>query len=261
MSCDSVSPHPCKNIEPTTAVRDQEAEASRDIDTNSIIENVISNRTEKRENQWNIPELGEEFFCRVCDPVDEDLDEEAEEEAEAQRPLRDPGMPSRKEYIEHCLTHIPPRPWCPHCVKGKGKDTPSLKLVGQFAESLVPRIRLDYGFLTETADGEVEAHRAEDADEVIEKLEENSQTFLVMQESECKSVWSYAVEHKGASEEWAVHQICEDLETIGLKNDRIIVKDDQKPAIQDFARSIAKNRGGAFVRQFQDWRLGQQRHG
>ena len=52
----------------------------------------------------------EELFCRVCDPVDEDIEGEAEEEAEAQRPLRDPGMPTRREVLEHNLTHMPPRP-------------------------------------------------------------------------------------------------------------------------------------------------------
>ena len=176
---------------------------------------VNTSRVEAHETQEEFPEVEGELLCRVCDPIDEDLDEEAEDEAEAQRPFRDPGMPSKKEFLEHCLTHIPPRPWCPHCVKGKGKDIPSLRLTGQFAESLVPRIRLDYGFLTENADGEVEAHQAEDADEVIGAISENKQTILVMQESECRSVWSYAVEHKGASELWAVHQICEDLETIG----------------------------------------------
>ena len=68
----------------------------------------------------------EELFCRVCDPVDEDIGDEAEEESEVQRPLRDPGTPTRREVLEHNLTHLPPRPCCPHCVKGKGKDTPSL---------------------------------------------------------------------------------------------------------------------------------------
>ena len=190
MSCDSVSPHPCKNIEPTTAVRDQEVEVSKGRKMNPIVENVVEGEVETHEIQEEFPEVEEEFLCRVCDPIDEDVDEEAEDEAEVQRPLRDPGMPSKKEFIEHCLTHIPPRPWCPHCVKGKGKDTPSLRLTGQFAESLVPRIRLDYGFLTENADGEIESHRAEDADEVIGILAENKVTFLEMQESECKSVWS-----------------------------------------------------------------------
>ena len=72
----------------------------------------------------------EELFCRVCDPVDEDIEDGAEEEAEVQGPLRDPGMPTRREILEHNLTHMPPRPWRPHCDKGKAKDTPSLRLSG-----------------------------------------------------------------------------------------------------------------------------------
>ena len=95
----------------------------------------------------------EEEVGGECDH--DDIDGEAEEEAEAQRPLRDPGTPTQQEYAEHCLTHIPPRPWCPHCLRGKGKDTPSLRLKGNFAENLVPRVRLDYAFLTENAEDEV----------------------------------------------------------------------------------------------------------
>ena len=71
-----------------------------------------------------------------CHPVDESQDDEdAEEEAEAQRPLRDPGMPTKAEIAEHGITHMPPRPWCPHCVRGKGRDSPSLTVAGRFAEN------------------------------------------------------------------------------------------------------------------------------
>ena len=161
----------------------------------------------------------EELFCRVCDPVDEDIEEGAEEEAEVQRPLRDPGMPTRREVLEHNLTHMPPRPWCPHCVKGKGKDTPSLTLKGTFAESLVPRVRLDYCFLTENELGRDETTEGDGVVDNPDRIEEESQTVLVMQESETRSIWSYAVERKGASEEWVIHQICEDIETVGLKED------------------------------------------
>ena len=143
----------------------------------------------------------DQFICRVCDPVHEDLDDdEAEEEAEVQRPLRDPGAPTKQEIAEHNLTHIPPRPWCPHCLRGKGKDSPSLKLSGPWAESLVPRVRLDYCFLTETADGEIRASNDIEDDDTHESEAENKQTMLVLQESECHSVWSYAVDKKGATE-------------------------------------------------------------
>ena len=88
-----------------------------------------------------------------------------------------------------------------------------------------------------------------EADEVVDnsdRVEGESQTVLAMQESECRSVWSYTVDRKGASEELAIYQICENLETVGLNDDRIIVKDDQEPAIIDIATQIALNRGGRF---------------
>ena len=52
-------------------------------------------------------------------------------------------------------------------------------------------------------------------------------------------MWCYAVDKKGASEEWVVKQICEDLETIGMREDRIVIKDDQEPSIVDVAKNIA----------------------
>ena len=81
-------------------------------------------------------------------------------------------------------------------------------------------------------------------------------TVLVMQESECRSVWAYAVDQKGSSEEWAIHQICEDLETVGLKDDRTIAKEDQEPSIVDIARDIARHRGGRFGAAIDNFRVG-----
>jgi hypothetical protein len=228
-------------------VRSPEAVARKGDGISVSPENVENIESRKHESQEEIlrARAQEEPHCRVCDPVDEDIDDEVEQEAEVQRPFRDPGAPSKNEILEHNLTHIPPRPWCPHCVRGKSKDSPSLRLTGQFAENLVPRIRLDYCFLTESDDGEVQ-----------EEQIDNKQTVLVMQESECRSVWAYAVDRKGASEEWAIHQICEDLETIGLKDDRIIAKEDQEPSIVDVAREIARHRGGRFGTAIDNSRVG-----
>ena len=84
--------------------------------------------------------------------ADDSVEHDVEEEAERPRGLRDPGMPSVTEIAEHDLTHIPARPWCKHCINGKGKDKHSLKLVGAYANNLVPQVRLDYCFLTENAE-------------------------------------------------------------------------------------------------------------
>ena len=112
-------------------MEDHEAESDESAG-HAISENVIEGVVKDQDGEQEV------LLCRVCDPVDEDIEDGAGEETEVQRPLRDPGMPTRREVIEPNLTHMPPRPWCPLRVKGKGKDTPSLTLKGLFAESLCP---------------------------------------------------------------------------------------------------------------------------
>ena len=70
-----------------------------------------------------------------CHPVEsgevadhDAVDDEAEEEHVAPGALRDPGQPSPAERAEHDLTHIPYRPWCKHCVRGRAKGRQSRKL-------------------------------------------------------------------------------------------------------------------------------------
>ena len=127
---------------------------------------------------------------------------EVEEEHERQRPIRDPGQPTPAEVAEHDLTHIPFRPWCPACVKGKAKDKMSRRIQGDVAENLVPRVRLDYCFLTENLETVEGEHGEEDTTKAA-----STGTVLVMQESECRSIWAYAVEHKGGSENWVADQM------------------------------------------------------
>ena len=164
--------------------------------------------------------------CEMC-PIDDEGDE-AEEEADPPRAVRDPGQPTQAMIDEHNLSHIPFRPWCAACVRGKAKNKPSLTVKGDFAESVLPRVRLDYGLLTErdgeddNVEGQEEKKASEDPDTVFEDPEtvadnaedgdDTRMTILVMQESLCRSVWPYAVTQKGAADEWAVHQLCYDLE-------------------------------------------------
>ena len=172
MSCQTVSPsersyNATLNLdgdhEKEENARGRNEAAAEDDD----IKYIEKGATQQRDRERPKEDDGS-LVCRVCDPIDEELDEEVEEEAERQRPFRDPGMPSRQEILEHNLTHIPPRPWCPHCVRGKGKDSPSLRLRGEFAESLVPRIRLDYCFLNENY-GDEDNGEVDDAEKVSDK--------------------------------------------------------------------------------------------
>ena len=120
----------------------------------------------------------------------------------------------------------------------------------------MPRIRLDYCFLTETESGRDETREGDEDQEEQIGTDGDTQTVLVMQESECRSVWSYVVDKKGSSDKWVIHQICEDLETVGLREDRIIIEDDQEPAIIDVSKETATNRGGRFGTALDNSRVG-----
>ena len=66
------------------------------------------------------------------------IDKEGEEKEEEARNIKGKKLirqPNQEEYDEHMRTHIPFRKWCPHCVKGKGKDYQSLRLEGGFCET------------------------------------------------------------------------------------------------------------------------------
>ena len=153
----------------------------------------------------------------------------------APRGMRAPTMPSVAARESHELTHCPARSWCEHCVRGQYKDTPHRSVQGVYADSTVVRVALDYCYLTE------KVHHKETSNESKE-VAKTSLTVLVMIETMCRSVWAYACSAKGGSEEWLVNQIVEDMDTIGLAEERIIVKTDQEPSMTDMQKSIAKER-------------------
>ena len=45
------------------------------------------------------------------------------------RNIGDSGLPSMREVEEHYWTNVPYRNWCPHCVRGRGKDLDHRKAV------------------------------------------------------------------------------------------------------------------------------------
>ena len=191
------------------------------------------NETERREDdklEW------EDLICAPCEDPDS-IDADVDLEAEDQRAATDPRQPTQAQREEHNLTHLPFRSWCRACLLGRARDAPSRKVKSQFAEPILPRVRMDYCFLTEDVNRESGEHGEEEAEKARTSI-----TVAVMQESLSKSVWAYAVESKGSMEEWMVQQACEDLETVGLKNERFVLKSDQEPAMVDVLKEIQKSR-------------------
>ena len=187
----------------------------------------------------------------VCDPVeaqdgqeregengdDEDV-EGAEDsgEAQASRKAKQPRMPSAEDRRIHDLTHVPYRCWCEHCVRGQGSEYKHSTVIGPNAGDEVTRVIMDYCFLTEGV-------KKKSDDHTEEETSTTSLTALVMKETLCGSVWAYALKSKSVGEDpWIADQIMDDLLTIGVGKERIIVKSDQEASIVELQGEIAKRR-------------------
>ena len=192
---------------------------------------------DEEEPDAGIESPGLQEFQRHREFADATEFHEGTEEAMTPRAARSPAKPGAKEVEDHDLSHCPPRSWCVHCVKGQAKDFRHETVRGDYAESLVARVCMDYCFLTEGV------KKTEDSNAKVE-MAKTSLTVLVMTETECKSIWAYAVEVKGVSDPWIVEQIVEDLETIGLTEERLVLKTDQESSITDLQKEIALARKG-----------------
>ena len=179
-----------------------------------------------------------------------DVDQQGDEEdGEPLRCPPCPGAPTAAERSAHEIAHWPYRQWCEWCVRGRAVGPNSKKIPAANRETLIPKAHLDYAFLQ---------------DEVIEDNGEfgesasvsTSMTMLVMVETMCDSVWTYATNAKGyASDPWLPKKLQSDLTTVGMGLVRIVVKTDTEPAILDLRREMAKGRGDAPT-GFEDSRVG-----
>ena len=68
-----------------------------------------------------------------------------------------PHQPTTAEREEHEITHTPYRSWCRYCVQGRGRRSPHRSQDPLTRSNGVPKISLDYFFLSE-ADQEASAN-------------------------------------------------------------------------------------------------------
>ena len=161
-----------------------------------------------------------------------------DDEGHVPRVFTSPGQPSAIERAKHKATHIPFRSWCSHCVRGRGRDRQhrlcsGYDQNGHWATPEPPRVGMDYGFFSTNDLGE-----DCEADKGTIKM-----TLLAVKETLCDSVWSYCVRHKGVLQEpWIAKQIMHDFDTVGLANERIIIKNDQESNIVALQHEIKRRR-------------------
>ena len=163
---------------------------------------------------------------------------DAEEEAArcvrpraAPRVARTPREPTSEERRLHEITHIPMRPWCRHCMRGRSKDTYHTKLPGV---EEVPRIGMDYMFLSEKG---VTSKRDEAPEDPREHHHVDHQGLLAQVDLGL-SRGGERLEQVGM----APSMVTADLATCGLDSCMLVVKSDQEPAIKEVMDEIARRR-------------------
>ncbi len=82
-------------------------------------------------------------------------------------------------------------------MKAQAKDGHHSLVTGDVAESSIARVIMDYCFFRE--DMTTTSSEFEERAQAVASL-----VALVMMETRCHSIWAYAVESKGAGEEWVV---------------------------------------------------------
>ena len=137
------------------------------------------------------------------------------------RKIGDPRLPSRKEVEEHYLTHVPYRNWCPHCVRGRGKDLDHRRSIDE--DRKVREFSFDYCF---------------PGDEKGTKI-----TVLVGKERITGMTMASVVPVKGTSGQFAAARVLEFIKDCGAAETEILLKTDQEPAVDALMEDVVKTRG------------------
>ena len=87
---------------------------------------------------------GKESGEEGCETEDEDVDVLDEGAVRGPSHVRDIKIPSQQEVEKRNLTHLPFRNWCPHCMRGRGKEAPHHRCKEGRGE--LPEISLDFCF-------------------------------------------------------------------------------------------------------------------
>ena len=188
-----------------------------------IKEGAKEQHEERELHQEGVPE--QEGQQDEIELNDEDGIDEGEAGKRNTRKLHDPKLPKEDEVKEHFLSgHMPFRSWCPHCVKGRGKEMEHRKKDDE-DQAGIPEYHMDYCF---------------PGDEHGERL-----TVLVVVEKYTKMKKAIVVPNKGSTGTYAAKMVLDLMHECGDKDREVIVKTDQEPAIQFLVDDVCTSRTGA----------------
>ena len=189
----------------------------------------VESKSNTAEKMKAAMELKHSDKCRMMSPVEES------EEAITAKVLPSPSPPSRQEMLEHNITHVPFRNWCPHCLAGKAKSMKHMQGAG-LGVSETPVVSMDYMFMGDrgresTGEGEEEEIIINDEKYEVENGDDQKAKILVIRDAKSRVCAAIPVPKKGLEADgWSLKETLRFLEFLGYTN--IVSKSDQEKALE-----------------------------
>ena len=86
---------------------------------------------------------------------DQEQEDAGHEENEDVKVPRSPYTPTKAEKDRHDATHAQYRSWCPHCAKGRGKESPHRSHARSSNPTVVPELVMDYCFRSQEGEATI----------------------------------------------------------------------------------------------------------
>lgn len=161
---------------------------------------------------------------------DEDHSDDDEEEVES-APIvkpKNPSDPTPQEREQHNATHRPFRPWCPICVKARGKEDPHYKKTKEDKKGGLPRVCFDYATIGEDKDAA-------------------AKTMIIGRDDWTKLTFAIPVMCKGCGDANVIDRVTKAMDETGQT--RMILKGDGEPALAQVQEAIEEKRSHETVVQ------------
>ena len=176
---------------------------------------------------------------RMNDLMSNEIEEEEEnqegQESASVKALRNPEDPTKEEWEQHMMTHVPFRNWCPHCVRGRAVSQGHFR--NKKDDKAIPTIGIDYMYMKPRKEGEASREEYTDGDEA-------GMPILVIKDENTKRISAHVVPEKGRNAH-AVKVLRHEIEILGYK--KMILKSDQEPAIMALKESVKRERDEDIV--------------
>ena len=134
----------------------------------------LAKTSDKPWTGWTNFEEHQEFPTQL-----ESGDEEQQQGTRA-KAVQAPKQPTPQEILEHNLTHLPYRSWCPICVQARGRQNNHPK-----QHSKLPLIQLDFGYIKGFDDNKVHP--------ILTAIDIQSGMIMAIQLTDTRMIFDYAV--------------------------------------------------------------------